>query len=374
MTTKKVFIVCTTDSMISSFLIPYIEAFQDAGYTVRCFCSRTGNHFDYLRELNIDVTELQFTRNPISFDNLKAYKKLLSIMKSETPDLVFCHEPVGGVMGRLTGHKVHSKVIYMVHGFHFYKGAPIINWLVFYPIEKVMSCFTDILITINSEDYSFAKKHMKARRCEFLPGVGIDIKKYNKSDESRYNTRHSLGFNDDDVVIISVGELNENKNHIAVLKAMNNISCKNVHFVIAGVGDKKDYLLENAELLGLKDNLHLLGYRNDCNNLYAASDIFCFPSFREGLSVALMEAMASSLPVIASNIRGNVDLIQSEGGILVKPDDINEISSAIQKMLDTEYRISCGKYNRRIIEKYSTNFVLSEFCKIVGINRESFDG
>ena len=368
MSEKKIFIICTTDSMISSFLIPYIEAFQDLGYTVRCFCSRTGSHFDYLTDRGIDVTELPFTRNPISLSNLRAYKELKQILEREKPDIVFCHEPVGGVMGRLVGHKVKARVIYMVHGFHFYKGAPIVNWLLFYPIEKAMSYFTDILITINKEDDAFSKKHMKAKRSEYLPGVGINTDKYKKSIGLRNDKRASLGFSDEDLVLISVGELNENKNHIAVLEAIHNVNDENIHYVIAGVGDTEKMLTDKAESFGLKDKLHLLGYRNDCDELYAASDVFCFPSFREGLSVALMEAMASSLPVIASKIRGNVDLVRPDGGILVEPDDVEQISSAIKKMTDDSYRKSCGEFNCAVAEEYNLESVLSEFFRITGIN------
>ena len=169
-------------------------------------------------------------------------------------------------------------------------------------------------------------------------------------------------------MLISVGELNDNKNHVAVLKAMQQCGLTNVHYLIAGVGDTEEFLLSSAKQFGLDKQLHLLGYRNDCQELYAASDVFCFPSFREGLSVALMEAMASSLPVIASRIRGNVDLIQPQGGVLLAPDDVDGIATAIEQMTDKAYRQQCGKHNRKVIDNYELSAVLPQFYQMIDCN------
>lgn len=356
-------IVCTTDSMISSFLLPYISAFESKGYEVQCFCSRTGKYYDVLCEKGVKLTELPFTRNPFTLDNVRALRILNNVLKDRNVKMVFCHEPVGGVMGRLAAWKNRIPSTYMVHGFHFFRGAPIINWVIYYPIEKIMSYITDVLFTINCEDYEFAKKHMKARQIEYLPGVGIDINKYDSVSYDRNQKRKELDISEDSLVLISVGELNTNKNHIAILEAINlmkNEVKKKICYVIAGVGDCETRLKLVAERYGI--SLLLLGYRNDCEELYAASDIFCFPSYREGLSVALMEAMAAGLPVMASKIRGNVDLIDEDGGILVNPDNYHEMSNALERIcLSDDTRISYGSHNKKRIQEFGISRVLPRF-------------
>lgn len=359
---NKIIIICTTDSMISSFLIPYIEIFTRDGYEVQCFCSRTGAGFDKLLQKNIDVNDVSFTRFPVSVGNLKGYHKLKKSIRKSGARMIFCHEPVGGFMGRMVGHQRKIPVVYMAHGFHFFKGAPRINWMLYYPIERLSSYFTNVLITINNEDYDIAKQHMHAKKTEYLPGVGIDTRRFAFDPELRASIRKDFGLSDEDVAMISVGELNINKNHIVILEAMNMLKNKNLHYFIAGVGDQEKLLLSKAQEYGLENNFHLLGYRTDCDSLYSAMDIFCFPSYREGLSVALMEAMSCGLPVIASHIRGNVDLIDPKGGMLIDPCNAGGFAEAIDKLIKSEeYRLKLGKYNSEKIRDYSIKSVIPQF-------------
>ena len=176
--------------------------------------------------------------------------------------LMHCHSPIGSVVARIAAcnaRKKGMKVIYTAHGFHFYKGAPKKNWLVFYPIEKMCSKLTDVLITINQEDYIFAKKHMKAKKIEYIPGVGIDIKKFNNGEFDRAAKRKELGLDADDIMLLSVGELNQNKNHEVIIKAIGALENQNIHYFIAGKGDKEELLKKLAEQKNVK--LHLLGRR-----------------------------------------------------------------------------------------------------------------
>jgi len=357
---SEIFIICTTDSMILSFLVPYIKSFEKMGFRVRCVCSRTGDHFDKLEKLGIQLEEMAFTRNPFTISNIKAYIQLRKTIRYSNAKLVFCHEPVGGVMGRLVGKRWNIPVVYMAHGFHFYHKAPLINWMIFYPIEKMMSYLTNVLITINTEDYKLAQKRMKAQKTVFLAGVGVDIKKYDSIQYDREKKRKELGIPKNAFVLISVGELNENKNHTVILDALHESKIKNVYYLIAGVGNQDKKLMEKADAYGI--DLRLLGYRRDCAELYAASDVFCFPSYREGLSVALMEAMASGLPVIASKIRGNVDLIDKEGGVLIDPSDIDSFKDALEGMwFNEDIRKKCGVHNKKKVMNYSIEEVLPKF-------------
>lgn len=359
---NRIIIICTTDSMISSFLIPYIEKFTKDGYTVQCFCSRTGASFDKLLQKNIDVNDVSFTRFPVSISNLKGYRKLKKSIRKSGAKMIFCHEPVGGFMGRIVGRRRKIPVVYMVHGFHFYKGAPKINWMLYYPIERISSYFTNVLITINHEDYDIAKQHMHAKKTEYLSGVGIDIRRFSFDSELRVSIRRDFGLSDEDIALFSVGELNVNKNHIVILEAMKMLQNNNLHYYVAGVGDQEKLLLSKAREYGLENNFHLLGYRTDCDSLYSAMDIFCFPSYREGLSVALMEAMSCGLPVIASHIRGNVDLVDPKGGILVDPCNAAGFAEAIDSLSKSEeYRLKLGNHNSEIIRDYSIKSVIPQF-------------
>lgn len=184
----------------------------------------------------------------------------------------------------------------------------------YYPVEKICSRYTDVLITINKEDYEFAKKHMDAGQVKYIPGVGVDTKRFKLEVFDRSVKRGELGISDEDFMVLSVGELNENKNHEVIIRAISKLNNSNIHYFIAGNGDKDSYLIDLARELNV--NLHLLGYRTDIVELLNTADIYAFPSFREGLSVALMEAMSAGLPCAASRIRGNVDLINSDGGCL----------------------------------------------------------
>lgn len=359
---NRIIIICTNDSMITSFLIPYIDKFKNDGYDVQCFCAKTGEHFDLLKEKGVDINEVSFTRLPVSVGNLKGYFKLKKSIKKSGAKMIFCHEPVGGFMGRMVGHQRKIPVVYMAHGFHFFKGAPRINWMLYYPIERLSSYFTNVLITINNEDFHFAKQHMHAKKIDYLPGVGIDVSCFGFDPEVRVSLRKRYKLTDGDVAMLSVGELNLNKNHIVILEAMKKLKNKHLHYFIAGVGEKETFLLEKAKEYGLESQFHLLGYRKDCNRLYSAMDVFCFPSYREGLSVALMEAMSCGLPVIASDIRGNVDLINPNGGILVNPCDVNGFAQAIKTLSESEeLRLKLGNYNQAKIRDFSLKSVIPQF-------------
>ena len=198
----RILVVCTTDSMIYSFLVPYIKELEKDGNYVECASSITGNYFTNLQEqYNIKMNEINFNRTPWSLDNLKAYKKLNNLIETKKFDTIFCHEPVGGALGRLSGHKYKCRVIYMVHGFHFFKGASKLRWMIFYPIEKFMCRYTDMLITINNEDFSFAKSHFNLKRIVKFPGIGVNTAKFRPVSVDREKKCRELGIQNDSFIL-----------------------------------------------------------------------------------------------------------------------------------------------------------------------------
>lgn len=312
---------------------------------------------------DIKIQSVPIARNPFAKSNLTAYKQLVKIIRDNKIDYIHCNTPTGGIIGRLAGKKCKvKKVIYQAHGFHFYKGAPKINWLVYYPVEKWLAHYTDALITINSEDFELAKAKLKLRKngkVYYVPGVGIDTSQYNLSEKSREEKRRELNIPLDAFLLISVGELNRNKNNSVIISAMEKLKNKNVYYILCGVGEKESELKEQADKAGLLENIRFLGYRNDVKELYEAADCFVMPSYREGLSRSAMEAMASGLPCILSDIRGNRDLIENgSGGFLCKPYDVSGFSEAISKLSgDCSMCERMSESNLKRIKDFDTSVV-----------------
>ena len=322
------------------------------------------------QEYDIKIKSVPISRNPFALANLTAYKELLELIKQEKIDYIHCNTPVGGLLGRLAGKRCKvKKVIYQAHGFHFYKGAPLLNWLLYYPVEKWLARYTDALITINQEDYALAKRKMKLRnggRVYYVPGVGVDIHEFGNATINKAVKRKELGVPEDAVLLLSVGELNNNKNHETVIRAISDMSDMDVHYIIAGQGELQQRLETLIDELNLRGRVKLLGFRSDVKELYEAADIFVFPSFREGLSVSVMEAMASGLPCVASRIRGNTDLLRNgEGGFLCDPHDALDFAEKINILAsDTQLREAMGNSNRMTIQNFSTETVIREMQKI----------
>ena len=357
---KRILVVCTTDSMIWNFLIPHIKELEQSGFYVECASSITGDFYEKLVELHgIKMNEIPFIRSPYHIKNLQAYNALCKLIKDKHFDTIFCHEPVGGALGRLAGRKNNCKVIYAAHGFHFYKGAPLVRRLFYYYIEKFLSLYTDALITINEEDYK-AAQNFYAKKVYKINGIGVDIEKFSRIDDC-YDLQQELSLKKEDFILFSVGELIKRKNHLAVIQAVKQIDDPHIHYVIAGDGELFDYLSESIRKLGLEKQVHLLGYRTDINRLCNCADVFVLPSLQEGLSVALMEAMACGTPIVASRIRGNVDLIEDGvNGFLCDPNDAAGFADKIRTLLDepdlaAEFRknglekIKC--YDKNIVEQ-----------------------
>lgn len=323
----------TTVGMTMNFFKALVGELIKEGHAVDIACNEDEYKVDdFFQKLGCKVYHIGCVRSPLSKSNLEAVKELKKIVSENHYDIVHCHTPVAGVCTRLackSFRKNGLKVIYTAHGFHFYQGAPLKNWLVYYPIEKYCSRFTDVLITINQEDYALAKKKMKAKKTEYVPGVGIDVDKFRNTVVDRTAKRKELGIPENAFLLLSVGELNANKNHQIVIRALAQLNDSNIHYMIAGKGDLHDELIDLANRLGVSEQVHLLGYRKDVAELYKTADVYCLPSIREGLNVSVMEAMASGLPVICSCIRGNTDLISKDN--CFKPQNCCAVKAIIKK-------------------------------------------
>lgn len=370
---KRVLMLASVASMIDQFNMGNITLLQEMGYAVdvacnfeygnTCSAERIADLKERLKTLDVRFFQIDFTRNVLNLkQDLVAYRQVKKILEENTYAFLHCHSPIGGVVGRLAGKRAGVKVIYTAHGFHFYKGAPLLNWLIFYPIEKWLARYTDVLITMNGEDYNRALNKFHAKSVEFIHGVGIDTTFFCAVKIDPKEKCQQFGIPENARILLSVGELNANKNHRVVIEALKELNDSAYHYVIVGRGGGKEGLEQLAEQLGVADRLHLLGFRTDVAELYAMADVFVFPSKREGLPVALMESMASGLPVVASRIRGNSDLVvDGETGYLVPVENVKAYSEKIQMLtLDPQLRIGMGEAAKKRIDAYDCSKVLEE--------------
>jgi len=356
---------------VHSFFLSSVLAAKECGVEVHLAYNCIGRTAESIKRdesmLGVIFHQIDFIRNPFHLGNIKAYRQLLSLMRKEQFDIVHTSTPIGGVIGRLCAKRVRCEnIIYTAHGFHFYKGAPLENWLLYYPMEKLCSIWTDVLITINKEDYNLAQKKMKTKQVEYIPGIGVDLSKFKFQPNIRERIRKNLGLKPDEIMLFSVGELNENKNHEILIKTIAKANNQKFQYFIAGVGHRMNYLEQLILQLDVIEQVHLLGFRMDVQKLLCGADIFCLPSYREGLSVALMEAMASGLPCVVSNIRGNVDLIENGvGGYLCTPQDVDAFAAAISKLAtEPDLRKKMGKNNLNAIKKFDTKAIKQELIQI----------
>jgi len=358
----------TTIGATMAFFETLIEELIKDGHTVDIATNDSTRKVpDCYRDFGCRVFSLSCSRSPFSKGNLNAIGQVRRLVEKENYDIVHCHTPNASIITRLACRKLRKKkglrVFYTAHGFHFYKGAPIKNWLLYYPVEKFCSRFTDKLITINQEDYELAKNKFRAGEICYVPGVGTDLSKFENVSVDRAAKRREIGVPGNALLLLSVGELNENKNHRMGIETIARLNDSNIHYAIAGMGDNRDCLLGLAKELGVSDQVHFLGYREDVAELYAVSDVFFFPSFREGLSVSLMEAMACGLPVVCSRIRGNTDLILQGGGELFDPHSKDDCFRAVSGVLGGDMKLM-GETNKARSQNCSIDKIVAQMKTI----------
>ena len=361
---KKVLFTATVDSHILQFHLPFLKLFKDNGYEVHV--ATNGNEkIPYCDIKHV----ISFERSPYRINNLKAIKELKKIINEEKFDIIHTHTPMGSVVTRLAARnarkKYHTRVIYTAHGFHFYKGAPLLNWLLFYPVEKYLAKYTDTLITINKEDYELAKKKF-SKRChdiEYVPGVGIDSKKFDikMTDKEKHELRKSLGLKDDDFVMIYPAELSKRKGQIWLINSITNLlkEYKDMHLLLPGKDSLNGACQKLVNQIGLNNQIHFLGYRKDIPQLLKISNMAVSAAKQEGLPVNLMEAMYVGLPIVATDCRGNRDLIKNgENGYIIELGNSSHYvesiiaAKSIQHQSDNTYLLDkILPYYKRIYEE-----------------------
>lgn len=373
---KRVLFVTTISGFLPQFEKNDVKLLKQMGCQIHYASNFTNPIYTFdkteLEKNEVTLHQIDIEKSPAKISkNIKAIKQLIKIIDENDIDIVHCHNPMGGVAARIAARasKRKPKVIYTAHGFHFYKGAPIMNWLLFYTAERFLARYTDIIVTINREDYIRAKKFRLKKNGEvyLIHSVGVDKERFAPRPEMRETKRAELGIPADAFHIVTAAELNENKNQKVVIEAVAALTNKyNIYYTICGKGPNEDRLRELIKSYGLENNIQLLGYRTDMDEILQTADVFAFPSIREGLGVAAIEALMCNVPLIAADNRGTREYASDgSNGIVCRYDAVDEFEEAITLLYEnTAYRKRIADRCRESVKKFTIEEVEKTMIKV----------
>lgn len=361
---RKILYISNTANF-SKFNRPFMRWFKEQGWQVD-YCS-PGE--EYVLDCD-NQYKISIARYPISKGNFRAYRELRTLMENNQYDIIHCHTPMGGVLGRLAAKKFRKqnkiKVIYTAHGFHFYKGAPLKNWLLYYPVERWLMRYTDTLVTINNEDYERAKNWTRTYK---IDGVGVNLEKFHplQSEEEKNNLRLSKGFSNKDFILLYTAEFIPRKNHKLLFDILPDLKEKipELKVILCGTGGLLEYYKSFA-LNNKMDYVTFTGYTKEVADFCRISDVLVMPSFQEGLPIGMIEALATGLPVVASDIRGHRDVItNNENGFLINLNNPEKVKESIYMLYSSpELRSKIRNENIKKTQKYSVDIAVSKMAEI----------
>jgi len=357
--------ISNSDFFLKNFLDPMIKKFIDEGLKVKII-SPSGEYATSLSHSGANITNISFDRK---LNIYEAYKHIIFFKKyfdSNDIDILHTHTPLISALARIAAFfsKKNMLIVYHVHGFHFYPEGSLLKNYIFKVIEYILSKFTNLMLTVSNEDYVEAKKYFKSRTCKVCyVGNGVDSLKYNKKSYVNEETKlkESLNIDTSHIIFGTVSRIVEEKGIKEFLRTAVQISkeYKDISFLLIGSKLKSDpndgieIEINNAKSI-LQNKLHILGHRDDIPNLLSIMDVFCLLSWREGLPVSVIEAMMLSRPIIATNIRGNRELVKhNENGFLVTKKDEKDAYESFKKLIiNNKMRESYGKKSRDIAEEF----------------------
>ncbi|OES44982.1 glycosyltransferase family 4 protein [Domibacillus iocasae] len=366
----KVAFVASVYRHLAAFHKPYMEWFQHQGFEVHAYGQQDIGK-EEVQNTGVICHDIPFQRSPFQLDNVRALKELTKSFQEELFQVVHVHTPVASVLGRIAAKKSNvPTVFYTAHGFHFFKGAPLKNWLTFYPVERLMAKYTDYLVTINEEDFRRAKRFPVKKEVLFVKGVGVDRQVYESgrlSGQLKLEKRQELGIGADEFVIICVAELSERKNQMQLIEALGKMRKDGpVKCLLVGNGESEEKLKAMVDQLNLKKTVQFLGFRRDVPDLIEIADTVTLLSKQEGLPRAIMEALAAAKPVVVTDVRGNSDLvIHGENGYAVELGNIDATVRAFESLMNSRDQLNkMGKKSRELSEEYDTVRIAKHMEKI----------
>lgn len=370
---ERILFVATVESHILNFHIPFIRYFQEKGYEVHV-ATNLSDRKKELSETGVVCHDIPFSKSIMSVQNISAIWQLRKVIKENNFKLIHVHTPIAAFLTRLINSMtVKVPLLYTAHGFHFYKGAPKLNWVIYYTMEKLAARWTDGIITINKEDFNYAKNFkLKRENSVFLVnGVGLNTSLYRICDTDYLKSyRKALGYTERDIIITAIAEINKNKNQKQIIDALDALKTdRNIYFLLVGEGSAIEWLRSYVKYKKLDDKVVFLGFRKDVSELINISDIIALTSYREGLPRCLMEAMAAGKPVIATDVRGNRDLVINESnGLLVSVNDIRATLNALKRLIDDkELRLKLGQNGYNMVKSYDLSSIITEMDYIYNL-------
>lgn len=364
----KVLFVSHTTNFIK-FNLPYMKWFRDQGWIVH-YASAEEEPFP--EDVCDAHFQIPFQRSPYHTDNITAYKQIKQLIDNQSYQIIHCHTPVGGAITRLAARdarKRGTKVIYTAHGFHFYQGAPTRNWLLYYPVEKYLSKYTDCLVTMNEEDYHIALNKLRAKTVKKIDGVGVPVTTFSPiSYDQKKELRKQYNFQETDFILIYTAEFIARKRHEFLINILPDLrkEIPSLKVIFCGNGELLSEMKEYAASLHTDDIIYFVGYCNYVNIMCNIADVLVSSSVQEGMPMNILEGMASGLPIVCAKIRGQVDVVQDGiNGFMYSRDNAAEMYSKIVCLYQhAELREKMSRQNLFDIKKYSIDRALQNMQRI----------
>lgn len=369
---KKILFVASTLSHIENFHLPYLKYFKEHNYTVHVM-GKPNNKLDiqYIDK----IIPINFEKNMFSINNFSNSLKISKTIKCEDYDIISIHTSLASFFTRL-GIMLLSKkpelVINTVHGYLFDDNSPFIKKIIMLLAEKFTTSVTDTIITMNSYDYKIAKKHKLYKSNIYLiDGMGINLSLFPSiSRENKILLRQKHNLSTNDFLLIYVAEFSKRKNQKFLLKALSeliNAGYKDIKLLLLGDGMLLDECKILAQKLDITENVLFIGYTKDTCIYYQMSNVCVSSSRIEGLPFNIMEAMSIGLPLVASNVKGHMDLVkQNQNGFLFEYDNIYQFCNYVKTIYENrELCHDMGIKSKELSKNYSIDRVLQRIANII---------
>ena len=365
---KKILYIAISQGHLYVFHRPVFKSMKAEGWALDV-AARSSEGFEL--DAVDKFFELDIARSPFRLKNVKTFWKLIRIMRSKRYDIIHCHTPVASALARVAAiiAKGSPTVIYTAHGFHFYPGAPLLNWALWFSLEFILTRLTSITVVMNAWDEGIARTRLLAGKVKRIPGMGVDVTRFKPPSEAdKKRARARISVTEDSVVVLYVAEFIPRKNHRFVIDSFAKLqrSYPELHLVLAGDGPLVNEVLELCRSKNIDDAVSYLGFVKNIENVAIAADIGVSASRHEGLPIGILEMMAIGLPVVVSEDRGHRELvIHGETGYIFPQGAANSFEKSLGKLLeDPEVRVEFGRAAVARANRFSTRNAVVEIMKI----------